>query len=327
MAVRSATPSRRGRGALGDVGRLSDDQQGQASVTPTSNATAGAYTVTAMAFAANNVTFTEKTTPTVSFNSTSVAATATTLTISGIGFSTIAAHDTVAFDNGVTGSITSSTGTSLTVSITGLNSLIADTALHAVVTVDSASSSSQEVALVAPVVTLNSTIIPATSTTLTIAGYGFDPNTANDSVSFDNGVTGTVTSATSTSLTVGFGTDRGDRRQILHASATVDGIASGSGVEVAVVAPVVTASSTVKASATSLIIAGFGFDDQRTTRCLQQRCNGYGEHGHRQQLDGEPHLGSSSVLAGTALDGRCHRGRRQQRQRRPGRRGDPERDR
>ena len=37
---------------------------------------------------------------------------------------------------------------------------------------------------------------------MTIAGYGFDTNTANDSVTFDNGVTGTVTGASVTSLTV-----------------------------------------------------------------------------------------------------------------------------
>ena len=37
--------------------------------------------------------------------------------------------------------------------------------------------------------------LPANATNLTIAGYGFDTNQANDSVTFDNGVTGTVTSA------------------------------------------------------------------------------------------------------------------------------------
>ena len=44
--------------------------------------------------------------------------------------------------------------------------------------------------------------MPDNSTTLTINGSGFDTNTANDSVTFNNGVTGSVTSATATQLTV-----------------------------------------------------------------------------------------------------------------------------
>jgi hypothetical protein len=59
-----------------------------------------------------------------------------------------------------------------------------------------------ELPLSPPTVASSSVSLPANATSLTICGYGFDTNTAKDSVSFDNGVTGNVLSARSTSLTV-----------------------------------------------------------------------------------------------------------------------------
>ena len=59
---------------------------------------------------------------------------------------------------------------------------------------------------------------------MTIAGYDFDPTAANDSVSFNNGVTGSVTAATATALTVSLtGLASLPDGTLLDASATVDG--------------------------------------------------------------------------------------------------------
>lgn len=141
--------------------------------------------------------------PVVTASSADLAANSTSMTINGLDFDSNPANDSVAFDSGVTGTVTGTTSNSLTVSLTGLSSLTADTALHVSVTVDTVSSGAEvQVATVAPVITSSSADLPATATSLTIAGFGFDPIAGNDSVTFDNGVTGTVTFASGTSLTV-----------------------------------------------------------------------------------------------------------------------------
>ena len=201
--------------------------------------------------------------PVVTSNTANLAATATRLTIAGLGFDLTASHDSVSFSNGVTGTVISATSTSLTVGLTGLSSLTAGTSLTASATVDGISSGSAvPVATIAPVVTPGSVILAATATSLTIAGLGFDPTASHDSVTFNSGVTGTVISATSTSLTVGLsGLGNVTAGTTLTASATVDGISSGSAVPVATISPVLTPGSVIlAATATSLTIAGLGFD-------------------------------------------------------------------
>ena len=101
---------------------------------------------------------------------------------------------------------------------------------------------------------------------MTIQGSGFDTNTANDSVILDNGVIGTVTSASGFSLTVSLtGLSNVPVGTVLQASVTVDGMSSGSVEPVATVAaaaavPVVAASSTsVPDSSTTITINGSGF--------------------------------------------------------------------
>ena len=77
----------------------------------------------------------------------------------------------------------------------------------------------------------------ALAPTLTITGSAFDTTAANDGVSFTNtGVTGTVTSATSTSLTVSLsGMSTLATSTALVGSVTVDGVSSGSAVQLATV--------------------------------------------------------------------------------------------
>ena len=119
-----------------------------------------------------------------------------------------------------------------------------------------------EVTNLVPVITPNTVSLPVNATTLTITGTGFDTNPANDRITFSGGVIGTVTAATSTSLTVqvsGLASLTGGSP--LLASVTVDGISSGNAVQVATLAPVVTPSSTwVSAQSTALTIVGSGFD-------------------------------------------------------------------
>ncbi len=203
--------------------------------------------------------------PVVSSSTASLAANATSITISGTDFDATAAHDSVTFSNGVTGTVSSATSTSLTVtSLSGLSSLTAGTALNASVTVDGTSSGSAvQVAMVAPVVTSGTASLAANATSITISGLGFDATAANDSVTFGNGVTGTVSSATSTSLTVTSlsGLSSLTAGTALDASVTVDGVSSGSPVQVATVAPVVTSSTaSLPANAASITISGIGFD-------------------------------------------------------------------
>jgi hypothetical protein len=57
-------------------------------------------------------------TPVVTVSTTSLAITATTMTITGFGFSTVAANNRVVFNNGAVGTVTAATATTLTITFT-----------------------------------------------------------------------------------------------------------------------------------------------------------------------------------------------------------------
>src|SRR4029079_1669716 len=114
--------------------------------------------------------------------------------------------------------------------------------LTAVVTTNSKTSGAAvQVAAVTPVVTNNTINLTPASTTVTIAGFGFDPVAAHNSVAFSNGAVGAVTTATATSLTVTFST----RLSIgnLTAVVTTNSQSSGAAVQIATVRPTVTTST------------------------------------------------------------------------------------
>src|SRR5262249_43907450 len=112
---------------------------------------------------------------------------------------------------------------------------------------------------VRPSVTSSTAALPANATSITIGGVGFDPTASNNVVTFNNGATGTVTSATNTQLTVTSLT--GLVSGSLTAVVKTNGVSSGAAVQVAPVTPVVTSSTAnLAANATSMTIAGFGFD-------------------------------------------------------------------
>ena len=87
-------------------------------------------------------------------------------------------------------------------------------------------------ATVAPTVTSNTNSLAINATTLTIAGTGFDTIAANNTVTFNNGAVGNVTSATTTSLTVNLTTPPTTTGS-LTAIVTTNAISSGTAVQVA----------------------------------------------------------------------------------------------
>jgi uncharacterized delta-60 repeat protein len=171
--------------------------------------------------------------PTVTLSTVNLASSATTLTITGTGFSTTPSNNTVVFTPSGSGTVTASTATSLTV--TGITGLTGG-ALNAVVTSNGASSGAAiQVATVipAPTVTLSTANLASNATTLTITGTEFSPTPGNNTVAFSPAGSGTVTASTTTSLTVTSIT--GLAVGVLNAVITTDGQSSGSAVQVGTV--------------------------------------------------------------------------------------------
>jgi hypothetical protein len=138
--------------------------------------------------------------PVITTETAALDANATTLTINGVGFSPTATGEAVTFSNGVKGKIASnSTATQLF--ITNLTGLVAGN-LTATVTADGFSSLSDQVATVIPDIFTSETELPPTAKSLLIHGAGFSSDKADDIVTFGGGVTGTVTSASTTTLIV-----------------------------------------------------------------------------------------------------------------------------
>lgn len=182
------------------------------------------------------------------------------MTISGFGFdSTTPSNNTIQFNNGAVGTVTAATATSLTVSFSTKPK--AAGSLTAIVTTGGQTSGTAvQVATVKPVITSSTAALAASSNTLTISGFGFDPIASRNTVVLNNNAVGTVTSATNTSLTVTFST-RPATAGSLTVIVTTNSQNSGSAIQVAKITPVVTSSSaSLLANATTLTINGFGFD-------------------------------------------------------------------
>ncbi|MBL9114244.1 MAG: CHRD domain-containing protein [Verrucomicrobiaceae bacterium] len=111
-----------------------------------------------------------------------------------------------------------------------------------------------------PTVTSSTTPVLASASTVTITGTTFDATTpGNNTVVFNNGATGTVTAATTTQLTVTFGTKPTSAGPLTAIVTTPFGN-SGSAVQVATVTPVVSINAgNIATNATSMTISGFGF--------------------------------------------------------------------
>ena len=145
-----------------------------------------------------------------------------TITITGFGFDTTAANDSVTFTDGAgtaVGTVTSvnQAGTRLTVAFTTDPTLAGP--LDAVVSVGPSGSQIESnsdtpflVATIQPVVTSCTTDQAVNATTVTINGFGFSTNTADDAVTFSGAAAGGVAAGTVTGtptanqLTVTFST-------------------------------------------------------------------------------------------------------------------------
>lgn len=165
--------------------------------------------------------------PTITANTGSLPANATSLTINGTGFSST---DTVTLDNGAAAAISSSTSTQLVVNFTALP----ETAglLKAVVT-DLAGNSSAltTVATVKPVVIPSATRLRGSTATLWIHGFGFSGTPANNSVVLSGALAGTFTPATASPGSLALNLS-GLGSGPLYAVVTVNGHSSGTAVQV-----------------------------------------------------------------------------------------------
>jgi hypothetical protein len=203
-------------------------------------------------------------TPVVTSSTANLAANATTLTINGVGFDPAAANDAVTLNDGAVGKVTAATATALTVTLS--TEPTSSGSLTAVVASNGQSSGTAvPVATVTPVVTPGTARLAANAPQIIIKGLDFDPTAANNTVSFDDGAVGSVTTATATSLSVTL-TTAPTTTGSLTAIVKTDGVSSGAAVQVATVvaaisAPTVTSSTTtLAANATTLTINGSGFD-------------------------------------------------------------------
>ena len=199
--------------------------------------------------------------PAVIANTANLAVNAPSVVITGSSFDPVAANNTVTFNDGAVGAVTTASTTSLTVTFstqpTSAGSLTA-----VVITNGNSSGAPVQVATVTPIVTATTGFLASNASSIVIHGLGFDPTPGNNSVTFDDGAVGTVTAASSTALTVSF-TTLPTALGILNASAVVNGSSSGAPVQVATVVypPVVTPNTaSIPANAVSLVIKGANFD-------------------------------------------------------------------
>ena len=214
--------------------------------------------------------------PTVTLVTTSLAVNAGTVTITGTGFSSTPANNTVTFNHGAVGTVSTATTTSLTVTLTtpptSLGSL---TAIVTNTSTSLSSGSAVQVATVIPVITPSSANLAANASGISISGFGFDSNKLNDGVTFSGAGTGpgTVTAASSTGLGVNLPSPL--IAGVLNATMTSDGVSSGTAVQVATITPVVSNFNTaVAANATTVTIHGAGFDSTTPANNLVTFNNG-----------------------------------------------------
>ncbi|MCZ8216194.1 MAG: IPT/TIG domain-containing protein, partial [Cyclobacteriaceae bacterium] len=137
--------------------------------------------------------------PTITSFSPTTGSSGTTVTITGVGFSTTSSNNTVRFFNNRTATVTASTTTSITAivpasTITGIISVTTNCLTAASATNFTIST------LPPPTITSFTPSSGPVGTTVTITGTNFDPTPANNIVAF-NGVTAVVTASTTTSIT------------------------------------------------------------------------------------------------------------------------------
>ena len=190
--------------------------------------------------------------PSVTLNSAAISSTQTTLVIAGSGFAPLAADNVVTLSSGTVGSISAASTTSLTI-VFGTQPGLGP--LSASVTAFGLSSGAPVVVAtvrVPVVVTSNSATI--TLTTFVIAGSGFAPLAADNVVTLSSGTVGSISAASTTSLTIVFGTQ--PSAGPLLASVTAFGLSSGAAVQVATVAVTLLVANIYDNTVTQCAISG-----------------------------------------------------------------------
>jgi subtilisin-like proprotein convertase family protein len=184
--------------------------------------------------------------PVVTPSTATLSSTSSTLVISGANFDPTAAGNVVTLGSGAMGTVTAASSTSLTVTFSAQPSA---GALSASVTSFGLSSGTAVVVAtvrVPPSVSPSSATLSSISATLVISGANFDPTAAGNVVTLSNGTVGSISSASTTSLTVVFGTLPSSGP--LSASVTSFGLSSGAAVQVAIVAPLTVSSGPINLS-------------------------------------------------------------------------------
>ncbi len=239
----------------------------QLTLTETPTVAGPLYAVVTVGSAANNTSSkvqVAEVIPTVTASIANLAGNAGSLTINGSGFDTTAANNTVAFNDGAVGAVTSAAAGQLTVTLTGMPTSLG--AMNATVKTDGVSSGTAvQVATVTPAVNLSKGTLSASATSLVINGYGFSTTNTSDTVTFTNGTTATVAASpapTANQITVDVS---GLTAGSLMANVTVGGETSTT-IQVAAVTPSVSSGSgnALPANAPTVTIHGSGFDPNGT---------------------------------------------------------------
>lgn len=203
------------------------------------------------------------TNPTVTFNDEIIQANLETLIIAGTNFELYPFDNQVTFNLGAVGFVTAATATELTVKFITQPSIGNLTAIVTTGLTFASGTAIQVATVVTSIsVTENLDSKAINASTLTINGTGFNTTAVNNTVAFNLGAVGAVTSATSTQVVVTFSTQptsTGNLTAIVTNTASGN---SGNAVQVATIvpAPVIYASNTYYAQGQDLIIYGTGFD-------------------------------------------------------------------
>ena len=144
--------------------------------------------------------------PTITFNDDAIEEDAESFTIAGTDFNLEPADNLVTFNLGAVGKVTAATITELTVTFTTQPTSLGNLEVTLLMPLSSGTAVQVATVVAAITVTPNSDYLAINAPTLVIAGTGFSATANHNTVTFNLGAVGTVTSATTTELTITFST-------------------------------------------------------------------------------------------------------------------------
>jgi hypothetical protein len=144
--------------------------------------------------------------PTITFNDDAIEQDEETLIIQGTDFNLNYEDNLVTFNLGAFGTVTAATTTQLTVTFTTQPTSLGNLEVTLLMPLSSGTAVQVATVVAGIVVTPNSDSRAINAPTLVIAGTGFSATANQNTVTFNLGAVGTVTSATTTELTITFST-------------------------------------------------------------------------------------------------------------------------